>query len=175
MSPQSPCSRHVNPVHRGALVLVAITTCLSAHAAVTAARPPDAAFADRQEPRPVLAGAHGRPLRMLAPDVVSVRPSVPIAAASRREPFEGQRPFALAPRAPAAQRSMHGEDDPSSRSAAALALHWQDRPEWERNLRSYRRGGAPLVHLWQSSHAVVGIGVSRRGIAGIYLTQTLSP
>ena len=174
MSPQSHCSRHENPVHRGALVLVAITTCLNAHAAVTGARPPGAAFADRQEPRSVPAGAHGWPLRTLAPDIVNVRPLDSIAAASRRQPFEGQRPFALAPRAPAAQQSTHAGDDSNTRSAAALALRWQDRPEWERNLRSYRRGGAPLVHLWQSSHAVVGIGVSRRGIAGIYLTQTLS-
>ena len=174
MSPQSHCPRHVNTVYRGALVVAVVTTCLSAHAAVTVARPPVPAFADRQEPRSVLAGAHGRPLRTLAPDIASVRPSASIASTAGRQPFEGQRPFALAPRALAARQGMHAEDDSNTRSAAALALRWQDRPEWERNLRSYRRGGAPLVHLWRSSHAVVGIGVSRRGIAGIYLTQTLA-
>ena len=174
MSPQSHCPLHTNRVHRGALVLLMTTTCLSAHAGGAVARPLGSLYADRQEPRSGLAGANGRDLRTLAPDVFNVRPSTPLVGASRRPPLDEQRSLAFTPRFAAAPASAHGDDDSGTRSAQGLALRWQDRPEWERNVRSYRRGGAPLVRFWQSSHAVVGIGVSRHGSAGIYLTQTLS-
>jgi hypothetical protein len=40
-------------------------------------------------------------------------------------------------------------------------------------VRSYRRGGVPIVHLWESNHALVALGVSKHGVALIYRTQRL--
>lgn len=174
MSLQLQCSRHVNRGQRGALALVMLLSCMLAQAAATVGRTPAAAFADRADLRSGLASAHGRPPRALVPDVLNTHPAGVFASATRHPPVDGPRPVAFAPRAATMEDAWRGEERASSRASSSLALRWQDRPEWEQNLRGFRRGGAPLVHLWQSSHAVVGIGVSRRGIAGIYLTQALS-
>lgn len=171
---QSHLSRHVNRGYRGALALLMLVPCLAANSAATGGRPSTAVFPGRTDPRPGLSLPHVRPLRTLAQDMLGARPLSALASTPRRQPFDGLRSFTPILHIPPAQASAHRDDDSGTRYPAALVLRWQDRPEWERDLRSYRRGGAPLVHLWQSSHAVVGIGVSGHGIAGVYLTQTLS-
>jgi len=174
MSLQLQCSRRVNRGQRGAVALVMLLSCMLAQAAATVGRTPASVFADRADLRAGLAGGHGRSPRALAPDVLVAHPVGVLVNATRQPPVDGPRPFTFAPRAVTMQDAWRGDERTIARAAAPLALRWQDRPEWERNLRGFRRGGAPLVHLWQSAHAVVGIGVSRRGIAGIYLTQSLS-
>ena len=150
MSPQSHCPRHTNRVHRGALVLLMTTTCLSAHAGGAVARPLGSLYVDRQEPRSGLAGANGRDLRTLAPDVLNVRPSTPVVGASRRPPLDEQRSLAFTPRFAAAPASAHGEDDSGTRSAQGLALRWQDRPE----LGTQR---AQLSAPWRSARALLAV------------------
>ena len=60
-----------------------------------------------------------------------------------------------------------------SQRAAAFDVHWNNSPEWVRNARAFRRRGLPIVHLWESSQALVAIGVNRHGVPGIYFTQKL--
>jgi hypothetical protein len=60
-----------------------------------------------------------------------------------------------------------------SQRAAVFDVHWNNSPEWIRNARAFRRRGLPIVQLWESSQALVAIGVNRHGVPGIYFTQKL--
>ena len=54
-------------------------------------------------------------------------------------------------------------------------------PEWVRNVpqwviddaRNYKHRGLPLVHLWQSTQYQVALGLSNRGVPGVYFSQRL--
>ena len=62
---------------------------------------------------------------------------------------------------------------PSERHAgsASFPIRWQSQPEIVRQVRDLRRRGLPIVHLWQSTHALVAIGLNKHGVPGIYITQ----
>jgi hypothetical protein len=47
-------------------------------------------------------------------------------------------------------------------------------PEVVSRVRNLRRSGLPIVHLWQSNNNVVALGLSPRGIPGVYFTQRIS-
>ncbi len=57
-------------------------------------------------------------------------------------------------------------------SKFAFPVRWQ-KPELERVVRSFRRTGLPVVHLWGSGRNVLAIGLSPHGVPGIYFTQKL--
>jgi hypothetical protein len=57
-----------------------------------------------------------------------------------------------------------------SDSSVAFPVRWQ-KPELERVVRSFRRAGLPIVHLWGSGRNVLAIGLSPHGVPGIYFTQ----
>ena len=174
MLPQSQCSRHANRVHRAARALMLLLPCAARHAAANLGRVPATQFGDRQDMRACLAGSHGHTPLLLPSDPLGTRPVGADSNASRRQPIEELRLHVPAQHAFGVRRNARADDDDGARPAAALALCWQDGPEWQRTVRSFRRGGTPLVRFRQSSHAVAGLGVSRHGIAGIYLTKTLS-
>jgi hypothetical protein len=50
-------------------------------------------------------------------------------------------------------------------------------PEWMRDIREDRRRGAPLplMHLWRSqqTQTLIALGVSHRGVPGLYITRNL--
>ena len=54
-------------------------------------------------------------------------------------------------------------------------------PEWVRNVpqwviddaRYYKHRGLPLVQLWQSNHYQVALGLSNRGVPGVYFSQKI--
>lgn len=54
-------------------------------------------------------------------------------------------------------------------------------PEWVRNVpqwviddaRNYKHRGLPVVHLWQSNQYQVALGLSNRGVPGVYFSQKL--
>jgi len=56
-------------------------------------------------------------------------------------------------------------------AAAAFPIRWQSTPELVRQVRDIRRRGLPILHLWQSSRALVAIGLNKHGVPGIYITQ----
>lgn len=57
-------------------------------------------------------------------------------------------------------------------SKVAFPVRWQ-KPEVERVVRSFRRTGLPIVHLWGSGRNVLAVGLSPHGVPGIYFTQKL--
>jgi hypothetical protein len=58
-------------------------------------------------------------------------------------------------------------------SKVAFPVRWQ-KPELERVVRSFRRTGLPIVHLWGSGRNVLAIGLNPHGVPGVYFTQKLS-
>jgi hypothetical protein len=65
--------------------------------------------------------------------------------------------------------------------ASRLALPWHglQQPAWSNTVPdwlvkdavNYRRRGLPLVHLWQSTHYQLALGLSNHRVPGIYLMQ----
>jgi hypothetical protein len=53
---------------------------------------------------------------------------------------------------------------------SALVIHWT-RPELVRITRNFRRTGLPVVSLWHSGRSLVALGLSPRGVPGLYFTQ----
>jgi len=50
----------------------------------------------------------------------------------------------------------------------------QNVPDWvTSNARNYRHRGLPLVHLWESPHYLVALGLSNHGVPGLYFSQRL--
>lgn len=68
---------------------------------------------------------------------------------------------------PFTQTALDVEFGPKS----ALVLHWQTRPELVRITRNFRRTGLPVVSLWHSGRGLVALGLSPRGVPGVYFTQ----
>jgi hypothetical protein len=73
-------------------------------------------------------------------------------------------------------------ESPVARSISQV--QWADSHDWihnppawireaAENAHSYKKRGMPIVHLWDSSHAVLAIGVNSHGNPGLYFTQKL--
>jgi hypothetical protein len=56
-------------------------------------------------------------------------------------------------------------------AALGFPIQWQKRTELERVARNFKHNGLPLVHLWGSGRNLLAIGVSPRGVPGLYFTQ----
>jgi hypothetical protein len=62
-------------------------------------------------------------------------------------------------------------------------LRWRPTigPGWVRNVpswviddaKSYKRRGLPMLHIWESSNYLVALGLSNRGVPGVYFSQKL--
>lgn len=73
--------------------------------------------------------------------------------------------------------------DLQSANASRFDVRWrpvigpvwvQSVPAWMiDNARSYRHRGLPIVHLWESSHYQIALGLSNRGVPGVYFSQKL--
>jgi hypothetical protein len=64
-------------------------------------------------------------------------------------------------------------------SPVAFPIQWRlhpalVNPEVVSRARNLRRTGLPIVHLWQSNNNLVALGLSPRGIPGVYFTQRIS-
>jgi hypothetical protein len=47
-------------------------------------------------------------------------------------------------------------------------------PSWViDDAKNYKRRGLPILHLWESSHYLVALGLSSHGKPGIYFSQKL--
>ena len=47
-------------------------------------------------------------------------------------------------------------------------------PDWMQSARQVRRQGVPLLRPWQNSKMFISLGVSARGVPGIYLVQKIA-
>ena len=73
--------------------------------------------------------------------------------------------------------------DPQPELESRFGVRWRAvmGPEWVRNVpqwviddaRNYKHRGLPLVHLWQSGQYQVALGLSNRGVPGVYFSQRL--
>jgi hypothetical protein len=115
-----------------------------------------------------------RPARAAVPDPVSVRDALGrTLVGSIPQRLDAPRTRSTVVREFGSRNGGSPAPDLESRLAQTLAIRWQTTPEWVRTVRSYRRAGLPLVHLWESTDALVAIGVNRHGVPGIYLTRKL--
>jgi len=66
------------------------------------------------------------------------------------------------------------------RSPVAFGINWRtpsgvvNPQEIVSRAHNLRRSGLPIVHLWQSNQNLVAIGLSPRGVPGVYFTQGMS-
>jgi hypothetical protein len=58
-----------------------------------------------------------------------------------------------------------------SRPQPTFVIHWQNKPDLLRVVRNLRRNGLPVVSLWRSGRSLAAIGLSPRGVPGLYFTQ----
>jgi hypothetical protein len=103
----------------------------------------------------------------------TVEPSRTVALDQPRLPRSFQEPAASAP-----ETSRNMEES----SAVAFPIQWRAHSalvspsELVSGARNFRRTGLPIVHLWQSNntHDHVALGLSPRGVPGVYFTQKIS-
>jgi len=56
----------------------------------------------------------------------------------------------------------------------AFSTQWQNGTQIARVARNYKHDGVPLVHLWGTGKSLLAIGVSPRGVPGIYFTHEVA-
>jgi hypothetical protein len=116
-------------------------------------------------------------------------PSPRTAAVARTATMTNEPPRTIPldqPRLPRSfQESAPGTPEPSRNmdesSPVAFPIQWRVHPtlvspELVSRARNFRRTGLPIVHLWQSNNNsnLVALGLSPRGIPGVYFTQRIS-
>jgi hypothetical protein len=70
--------------------------------------------------------------------------------------------------------AMANESPTTSNVAQSLSsAHWDDTPQVIQAAKQFKRRGLPLVHLWESDHALLALGVNQRGKLGLYITQKI--
>ena len=115
--------------------------------------------------------------RIPASTLPSPRAAAMAIASSRTVPLDQ-------PRLPRSfQESAVSTPEPSrsvdENSPVAFAIQWRlhptlVNPEVVSRARNLRRTGLPIVNLWQSNNNRVALGLSPRGIPGVYFTQRIS-
>ena len=109
---------------------------------------------------------HPHMLDLAAPQL---RPMSERARPLRFDQARGSPATAVATRQPT-QSSFDVEFRPNS----AFVMHWQTRPKLVIIVRNFRRSGLPIVTLWQAgrgSRGLLALGLSPRGVPGLYFTQ----
>jgi hypothetical protein len=70
--------------------------------------------------------------------------------------------------------SMANESPTTSTVAQSLSgARWDDTPQVIQAAKQFKRRGLPLVHLWESEHALLALGLNQRGRPGLYITQKI--
>ena len=69
---------------------------------------------------------------------------------------------------------MANESPTTSTVAQSLSsARWDDTPQVIQAAKQFKRRGLPLVHLWESDHALLALGLNQRGKPGLYITQKI--
>jgi hypothetical protein len=130
-----------------------------------------AATAATAGPPAALATALG-PQRISAPRLLDL--SAPRAGpmSERERPLRLDQSRATSPTANAeAHQFAKTELGVASRPQPTFVIHWQNKPDLLRVARNLRRNGLPIVSLWRSGRSLAAIGLSPRGVPGVYFTQ----
>ena len=114
-----------------------------------------------------------------APNISLARSAQPLKRLTLTAPqalaISGHRPHALGiggPRQMESGRESAPQLTPVDReSKVAFPIQWQRGTAMERVARNYKYNGVPLVHLSGAGGTMLAIGVSPRGVPGIYFTQ----
>jgi len=68
----------------------------------------------------------------------------------------------------------------NSALVSGFSVPWDDSPAWMHSAptlvhaaKEFRRQGLPILHLWQSTHYQLALGLSSHGRAGLYFTQRI--
>ena len=70
--------------------------------------------------------------------------------------------------------TMANESPTTSTVAQSLSsARWDDTPQVIQAAKQFKRRGLPLVHLWESEHALLALGLNQRGKPGLYITQKI--
>ena len=70
--------------------------------------------------------------------------------------------------------TMANESSTTSNVAQSLgSARWDDTPQVIQAAKQFKRRGLPLVHLWESDHALLALGLNQRGKPGLYITQKI--
>jgi hypothetical protein len=73
------------------------------------------------------------------------------------------------------QMSTMAHESPATSSVAQSlsSARWDDTPQVIQAAKQFKRRGLPLVHLWESEHALLALGLNQRGKPGLYITQKI--
>lgn len=79
----------------------------------------------------------------------------------------------------AADRGAEHQPTDAAGPAGPLALHWREShgivgPDVVKLARNYHRDGLPIVHLWQSDHSMLALGLNPHGVPGLYFTRHIA-
>jgi hypothetical protein len=145
---------------------VALAMLLGTSLPVTAATLPTAALG-------VQASQHARQVQPITPTLRTLMPSVSLpqlglqaSATEQRHPlvsFDAMRGALSAFRSQSAS-ALDG-------AGKHIPLAWQKGTDLDRAVRSFKRNGLPLVHLWEGGPHLLAIGISPKGVPGLYLSQ----
>jgi hypothetical protein len=124
------------------------------------------------------AGAPAALPTSIGPERISAPRALDLSA-PRARPMSEQEPSLrlgqsreLSPMANAQRRQLtNTELGVESRPQPAFVIHWQNKPDLLRVARNLRRNGLPVVSLWRSGRSLAAIGLSPRGVPGLYFTQ----
>jgi hypothetical protein len=147
--------------HRDGLILVAATMCVwvackAAHAgsafdSATQLLAPETALARNTPPMK-------QSLTARQAAAISAQPLRALAVGLPRQSIIGREP------SPQVAPTAH-------EGRATFPIQWQQSSPIARAARNYKHDGVPIVHLWGSGTSLLAIGVSPRGIPGIYFTH----
>ena len=95
---------------------------------------------------------------------------------SRAMALDEPRPSALGMRDPAPDSALR--DDAQQRFGNAFVVQWRSgpssvNPEIVDLVRNYHRNGLPIVNVWQSGKSQLALGLSHKGVPGLYFTKHL--
>jgi hypothetical protein len=159
------------------IVLLSLSTTAAAQRAVTAGAgmpPSSPATLSRVGQKLAAANHHFELSQPAAREFATVQPGHLAARADATpQPLDGMRLTTMSATTAGRRDRENVATEIGSRRVPAFDVHWGNSPEWVRTARTFRRRGLPVVHLWESSNALLAIGLNRRGVPGIYFTQKL--
>jgi hypothetical protein len=113
--------------------------------------------------------------RIAALNLAPLRPSV--IENLRPHPMDLSAPRVSPMRIQSSPAVAHPAEEDQAAAKTLVNLHWTDAaavsPHLVTMARNFKHNGVPVVKLWQADRNLVALGVSPRGVPGIYFTQAV--
>lgn len=113
--------------------------------------------------------------RLASLNLAPLRPSV--VASLQPHPMDLSAPRVSPMRVQESPAAVRPAEEQAAGAKTLVNLHWTDAaavtPHLVTMARNFRHNGVPVVRLWQADRNLVAIGVSPRGVPGIYFTQAV--